>query len=131
MSALWFEFFGCSLRDERSAMANARLRAFISGSDFDLRNFGITAFFAQKAAATHEQLSSMRSIELQCECGNPYSFDVEPGGNRVASAVICPACGADGTAAAKAVFAQSQRGQSTPAAATRAPLRVSVPARSE
>jgi hypothetical protein len=43
----------------------------------------------------------MISIKIQCDCGQRYAFDVEPVGGRMPQAVACPACGADGTAAAE------------------------------
>jgi hypothetical protein len=47
----------------------------------------------------------MIPIEIQCGCGQKYAFEVEPVGGRMPSAVACPACGADGTAAANAIIA--------------------------
>jgi hypothetical protein len=50
----------------------------------------------------------MIAIKIQCGCGQRYAFDVEPVGGRMPYTVTCPVCGADGTAAADAVIAQSQ-----------------------
>lgn len=49
----------------------------------------------------------MVSVKIQCPCGQRYAFDVEPVNGRMPSLVSCPACGADGTAAANDVIAQS------------------------
>jgi len=70
----------------------------------------------------------MIPIKIQCECGQRYSFEVEPVGGRVPSPVACPACGADGTAAANAVIGQSVAAPPTSAATNRGPLRVAAPA---
>ena len=50
----------------------------------------------------------MIPIKIQCGCGQRYAFDAEPVEGRMASPVVCPACGADGTAAANELIAQSQ-----------------------
>jgi hypothetical protein len=57
----------------------------------------------------------MIAVKVQCDCGQRYAFDVEPVGGVLSSSVACPACGADGTAAANAFIAEKVRGQ--PAAA--------------
>jgi hypothetical protein len=49
----------------------------------------------------------MIQITIQCGCGQQYAFEVEPVDGRVPSGVACPACGADGTAAANEAIAQS------------------------
>jgi hypothetical protein len=49
----------------------------------------------------------MIPVKIQCGCGQKYAFDVEPVNGRLASVVVCPACGADGTTAANDVVAQS------------------------
>jgi len=59
----------------------------------------------------------MIEIRIQCGCGQPYAFDVEPVGGRMPSAVACPVCGADGTVAANAVLAQSAPAQPAAVAA--------------
>jgi hypothetical protein len=48
----------------------------------------------------------MTEIKVHCACGQKFKFDVEPVGGKVPFAVNCPACGADGTAAANAILAQ-------------------------
>jgi hypothetical protein len=53
----------------------------------------------------------MIPIKIQCACGQRYAFEVEAVGGRMPSAVACPACGADGTAAANAAIAQSLAAQ--------------------
>jgi hypothetical protein len=69
----------------------------------------------------------MIPIKIQCECGQRYAFEIEPVGGRVPSTITCPACGADGTAAANAILAQSGTAQPTTGATTSAPLRVALP----
>jgi hypothetical protein len=49
----------------------------------------------------------MIPIKIQCDCGQKYAFDVEPVNGQMATSVACPACGADGTAAANAIIAQT------------------------
>lgn len=46
-------------------------------------------------------------IKVQCNCGARYKFDVEPVHGRMPTPVKCPSCGADGTAAANELIAQS------------------------
>ncbi len=72
----------------------------------------------------------MVPIKIQCGCGQRYSFEVEPVGGQVPAPVACPACGADGTAAANAALAQHTSAQPAAAPVTRAPLRVAAPAAS-
>src|SRR6185295_528956 len=47
------------------------------------------------------------SIKIQCRCGQPYSFEVEPVGGRLPAPVFCPSCSADGTAAANEQIARA------------------------
>src|SRR6266481_740327 len=68
---------------------------------------------------------TMVPIKIQCECGQRYAFEIEPVNGRMPSAVTCPSCGADGTAAANVAIAQSQQQAAAPAA-TGATLRVST-----
>jgi hypothetical protein len=49
----------------------------------------------------------MKTIKIVCACGQHYSFDVEPVDGRLTAPVACPVCGADGTAAANVILAQS------------------------
>jgi hypothetical protein len=49
----------------------------------------------------------MIQVKIQCGCGQPYAFDVEPILGQMPAAVACPTCGADGTAAANAYLAQT------------------------
>jgi hypothetical protein len=69
----------------------------------------------------------MIPIKIQCGCGQRYSFEIEPVQGRMPNIVACPVCGADGTAAANVIIAQS-----TPAAIPRAiavaPVAVAVAA---
>lgn len=57
----------------------------------------------------------MISIKIQCGCGQPYAFDVEPVEGQMPSAIACPTCGADGTAAANEAIAQSAPAAPPPA----------------
>ena len=59
-------------------------------------------------------------VKIQCGCGQPYAFDVEPILGQMPSAIARPSCGADGTAAANAYLAQSSP---APMAAAVAPVR--------
>jgi len=45
------------------------------------------------------------TVKVECDCGQRYSFDIEPVGGRMPSSVACPACGADGTAKANEILA--------------------------
>jgi hypothetical protein len=65
----------------------------------------------------------MVAIKVQCGCGQRYSFDVEPVGGRMPNAVSCPACGADGTAAANEMIAQKIQAAAPGASAVRVTLR--------
>ena len=47
------------------------------------------------------------TVKIQCGCGQRYAFDVEPLDGRLPAPVQCPACGADGTAAADHFIQQS------------------------
>jgi hypothetical protein len=45
-------------------------------------------------------------IKLLCDCGQKYSFDVDPANRRMPHTVECPICGKDGTADANNRLAQ-------------------------
>ena len=47
-------------------------------------------------------------IKIQCGCGQNYAFEIEPVSGQMPSAIACPSCGVDGTAAANAAIAQAQ-----------------------
>ena len=47
------------------------------------------------------------TIKVQCECGARYSFEIEPQNGAMPFPVNCPACKADGTAAANEIIAQT------------------------
>ncbi len=49
----------------------------------------------------------MIPIKIQCECGQPYAFEIEPENGKMPVAIACPTCGRDGTAAANEVIARS------------------------
>jgi hypothetical protein len=66
----------------------------------------------------------MISIKIECACGQHYAFEVQPVNGRMPGPVACPACGADGSAAANEIIAQRL---AAPVALTAAPPS-SVPA---
>ena len=71
----------------------------------------------------------MIAVKIQCGCGQRYSFEAEPVGGRMPSAVNCPACGADGTAAANEFIAGCLDTQPAAPAATQSPrlgIRIAV-----
>src|SRR6185503_16980443 len=45
-------------------------------------------------------------IKIFCNCGAKYKFDVEPVNGRMPRAIVCPVCGADGTAQANQIIGQ-------------------------
>lgn len=47
------------------------------------------------------------TVGIQCSCGHPYEFEIEPVAGRMPNAVACPVCGVDGTDAANASIAQT------------------------
>jgi hypothetical protein len=49
----------------------------------------------------------MTAVKVECDCGQRYAFDVEPVHGRMPAPVVCPVCGADGTAKANIILAQS------------------------
>jgi hypothetical protein len=53
----------------------------------------------------------MIPIKIECDCGQKYAFDVEAVGGRMPQAAACPACGADGTAAAEQSLAEQLAGR--------------------
>jgi hypothetical protein len=71
----------------------------------------------------------MIPIKIQCQCGQKYAFDVEPVNGRMAHAVACPVCGADGTAAANSMIAQSLPAQPAVAVAAQSAMAIASPAR--
>src|SRR3954464_101901 len=74
----------------------------------------------------------MIPVKVLCECGQKYSFDVEPVGGRMPSSVACPVCATDGTGAANEIIAQSLAPQTpaAPAIARKLSMPVSQPAHS-
>jgi hypothetical protein len=72
----------------------------------------------------------MIPIKIHCQCGQRYSFDVEPVSNEMPYVVACPTCGADGTDTANQQIAQATPRVipvAQPAASVR--LQAAVPAR--
>ena len=43
-------------------------------------------------------------IRIECSCGTPYAFEVEPVGGRMPTTVQCPSCGVDGGIVAMLVW---------------------------
>jgi hypothetical protein len=68
----------------------------------------------------------MMPVKVLCSCGQKYAFDVDPVNGRMPVAVACPACGADGTAAANEIIARSLPAQ--PPAAPPMAIRQAAPA---
>jgi hypothetical protein len=56
----------------------------------------------------------MIPIKLECECGQHYTFDVEPVNGRMPTRVACPNCGSDGTAVANDTIARQLPSASSP-----------------
>ena len=46
-------------------------------------------------------------LKVVCDCGQKYKFDVEPVNGRMPMTINCPLCGADGTATANSILAQT------------------------
>ena len=65
----------------------------------------------------------MIPVKVECGCGQRYAFEIEPVDGHMPTAVKCPACGADGTAAANAFIAQITPAPST-ARPKASPIRV-------
>jgi hypothetical protein len=70
----------------------------------------------------------MIPIKIQCDCGQRYAFEIEPVGGRMPTTVACPTCGADGTAAANAIIAQSAPAQPILVASIATPSPAPAPA---
>jgi hypothetical protein len=68
----------------------------------------------------------MITVKVQCDCGQPYAFDVEPVGGALPTSVTCPACGADGTSAANDFIAKHAAAH--PPAKPAGAIRISAPA---
>ena len=58
----------------------------------------------------------MVPIKINCACGQRYAFDTEPVNGRMPAPVACPVCGADGTAAANDIIAQTMPASAPPPA---------------
>ncbi len=67
----------------------------------------------------------MIPVKIECGCGQRYAFDVDPINGRMPSAVVCPVCGMDGTAAANASITHYLSTQ--PAIAAAPALHVAAP----
>ena len=67
----------------------------------------------------------MIPVKIECGCGQPYAFDVEPVNGRMPSTVACPSCGVDGTATANDIIARSLPPQ--PAVAPAPGVRIAPP----
>jgi hypothetical protein len=74
----------------------------------------------------------MVPVKIECQCGQKYAFDVEPVNGKMPSAVNCPGCGAEGTAAANDFISHQLAVVPAPAAtftATASPPRAQAPMR--
>jgi hypothetical protein len=69
-------------------------------------------------------MMSLISVKIECACGQHYAFDVEPLNGRMPAPVACPACGADGSAAANQFIAQPL---AAPVAVAAPPATASIP----
>ena len=66
-------------------------------------------------------------IRIECDCGQPYAFEIEPVNGRMPVPVACPTCGRDGTIAANAVITEALTPSAPPAAPKVAPTEQSPP----
>lgn len=68
-------------------------------------------------------------VNVECPCGQPYEFEVEPVNGKMPVEVRCPSCGADGTELANAFIARNLSSQpvapGAPAVRAETPLKVS------
>jgi tetratricopeptide (TPR) repeat protein len=65
----------------------------------------------------HGQATSVpreTTVKIFCECGQKYSFEIQPADGRMPFPVACPACGQDGTAQAENFLARILHGHSQP-----------------
>jgi hypothetical protein len=74
--------------------------------------------FASFTFIHNERVATMIPVKVQCGCGQPYAFEVNPVHGHMPVAVKCPACGADGTVAANQFIAQVLAAQPEPAASS-------------
>jgi hypothetical protein len=58
--------------------------------------------------AGQHQPDRLMEIKIFCNCSAKYKFDVEPVNSQMPRAVVCPVCGADGTAQANQIIRQNQ-----------------------
>jgi hypothetical protein len=110
-------------------------------AEIDLRNLQALQachladlFFSEKSHFANLMLSAslMIPVKIECGCGQHYAFDVEPVNGHMPTAVKCPACGVDGTAAANIFIAEGMAAQpvAAPAAPPRPRVHVNAPASS-
>ena len=97
---------------------------------FSLRKLSPWAW-REEASATKRVPKVMIPVKILCGCGQKYAFEVEPVNGQMPTAVACPACGADGTAAANQIIAATTPAPPIPVVArlrpTAPPPRVEVP----
>ena len=60
---------------------------------------------AAEAKKYRQMMSDFVPLKVNCACGQHYAFEIEAPGGRMPGPVQCPACGADGTAAANEMLA--------------------------
>jgi hypothetical protein len=56
--------------------------------------------------ASRESVSTFMEIKIECACGQPFEFAVEPVNGRMPCEVKCPACGADATVRANVLISE-------------------------
>ena len=66
-------------------------------------------------------------VKVFCQCGSKYKFDVEPVNERMPWPVNCPTCGADGTAQANQIIAQTFAANPAVPPPAPSPLAMSAP----
>jgi hypothetical protein len=96
---------------------------------------GEIRFAPNHPAICRNQKETVMELKVVCQCGQKFKFDVEPVNGRMPFTVNCPACNANGTAAANALLA-TQLAAAPPAVAAPPPpiappagrLRINVPA---
>ena len=66
--------------------------------------------------AAVNQFETSMEIKIECACGQPFEFEVEPENGRMPCEVNCPACGASATAKANLSIRRNLVQQSPPSA---------------
>jgi hypothetical protein len=61
----------------------------------------------QVLAGNFKSDGAFMEIKIECACGQPFEFDVEPENGQMPCEIKCPACDADATPLANAYIAQA------------------------